>query len=1277
MPDLRAFVDFLLSNPRETLPAIAADPRKPAPLRRLAAHGAWLAPDSPLEAAMLPLAAPLGTLGLANEGMESAGDALAGEAFLLAMQPLIHGPGADTNPALADLVRASQHGAGHPGRVLDELRRSDDKLTSYVAGATSLAANPGNFLAPAAKAAQARNLPRLAAVLGAADEAQTLGAGKGIAALAERRAARRAATVAANASPDLDSQAEALAELLQRPSPQSTGLVPTPSVLTPPSRLAAIAPDLDIYLRSFLRDPATFDPQRFRAEALANSPAQSFNRFAAEGWPRLQAGAVTPDEVLGAAVPTRLSIRRGGVGDAAVDKLQGTYPELLPLLDRSRVIGGEDAGKLRPEDIAAHLLMNTDEGRAVARAIKQGDHGALGPALERFRKVWPGSIMGYDEATLHDLANKLNPLTEFLNDRASRGAAPGNLADELIQGGIHNGKETRPKGIAAGKVPFMLNDLGAGQQNPTFDSQVIKRLVGGATPATYRTFLRALYPEELVAGITDGMRHQFFWDSIKGGGMTGHEGKRAIMAHTRAGGTLGAAPPGGLMPAGMARALVGAGAGGIAGGVGGFATEDDGATMEERLDRAMLGAIAGLGLGGAVANPRQLAGMPRAIAGALAQFAKSPPAQLQNTLFEGALWREAFEEGALGWQAAKGTPSAGAKDFLKGGDAQWRRQIVTTLRNLQLDAGTLWIALKEFGAEYGVTRADVLARVAENRAARQAERAAPGSLDKVAKLGAVGQDLADLGLVDLIDDAEGLADLLGTNPIAAMTGGAQSVPLSRWQRTVAGAGIGWASGATKVSPVAPLIGAARGYFDPFITSVFSYLNGLQHNSFREAMFRGALARDLPGLAGDFLDNLDAAGVDTAALRAKGWRFSADEVKAAVGATNPALADQMASDWRVQVEGLVRKDAQAVNHLAGDFSDKTKRGKLANWSSRIFPFSSWAINYAPTLAKIAVRHPIATSGVLLALIRDAQAAEREGRKGYSIGTIPISTEAPLIGGLVRARLGGQQGTLRLDPLAAVLPWGGELIAGIDAGEDKTLYENAKALAAPLGLNPHPIIDAAAFAFDQNFATPGGLSRTKGVEEALGELLGDLGVPSLPGSQVALNALRGRVSPDADQASGYDPVLRRYAELYFAKYGRTLSDPKSRKDLTEPIPDLWEQAEDEVARSGLVGGLLSVGTPLSATAQSRERVAADKAKSGLPHPYGELQGLSGPAKTKAEKENEAYTKKNPAADTHKNAHPLGRARAMLAQWEAENSIVRKVDPERYARERAAERKRLGLK
>jgi len=75
-------------------------------------------------------------------------------------------------------------------------------------------------------------------------------------------------------------------------------------------------------------------------------------------------------------------------------------------------------------------------------------------------------------------------------------------------------------------------------------------------------------------------------------------------------------------------------------------------------------------------------------------------------------------------------------------------------------------------------------------------------------------------------------------------------------------------------------------------------------------------------------------------------------------------------------------SEKIAQLFGDFRDKGANATVADKAigvvGRLFPFASWGLRYAPTLATIAARHPRATQGLVGYLASEAQQAKAEGR-----------------------------------------------------------------------------------------------------------------------------------------------------------------------------------------------------------------------------------------------------------------------------------------------------------
>lgn len=933
--------------------------------------------------------------------------------------------------------------------------------------------------------------------------------------------------------------------------------------LSPAQRasLLQIAPEFDAQLRSFARDPAKFDPVRFRSEALANATADDLSNFFAENLPNIQAGNLSRDEVLAAIFPTRLSIRRGPVGERGVEKVTSAYPELADQLGAARIAGGPDSGKVRPEDIAAILLRQSDEGRAIAAAIKAGDHGALARALERFKAVWPGSIMGHEGATLHDAANKLGPLTDFINQRASHGAQPGTLAEELIAGGPD---VPRVAGIAQGKVPFALWQIGAGQGRPTFDSKVIAALKEGATPATYRALLEELYP---WARQDMGKAHQLFWDATQGA-QTPHTGLRGLQEAVRGGETLGA----------------------------GFDL------------RGALGKVPGMAPG---STYRKLAD-------------------------------RAWEDGNVGQAAAVArNATTGLWPGLRGIVQTWRRDMVQHPRNILQDEGygrMVIRALQSGAAEYlAPLRADLV-----DRLKLTGWDAEPALIRD--PLAAIGKEGYVPRLGDSMADAERkLANELSAKQSAVASGILSAANPSAIAQNALGLGLG----------------IGKGYQAARRKAVFETVNGFQQASFRRAVFLDELRRNLDTLTARFRaeygDALPASGL-----------FSPDQVRAALG-------NEAANVWQGYTDAAVRLAEGRAKFLLGDYSRKVAGERLAGGA---IPFMSWAVRAYPVALAMAAEHP----GVALAVYRWYTMDDHDpARKPYERGTLPVASGNPLMGALASILLGGASGEARLDPIGTFTPVGAELFtAPADTGYDQTPYQRAAEGLGRVGFGFNPLVQSLAYVLGWDNKPSSAVSRTQGIENGLGLLPLNPRLPAV--GKLALDKARDVVS--GGNASTYDPVARRFAELVMQTRGKPLSDP-SNADLLEAVGDednpLWQQARREVLLSGLAKNVFSLTSPTGATTATDQAVAARRAVAGLPFRPADVRAAEAETPLLADvmaNANRGYTLAHPAADTYAVASERSAAYAALDRWEEANRGLTRW-PGLYAVAKAREQERLGLK
>ncbi len=739
-----------------------------------------------------------------------------------------------------------------------------------------------------------------------------------------------------------------------------------------------------------------------------------------------------------------------------------------------------------------------------------------------------------------------------------------------------------------------------------------------------------------------------------------------------AGGGMGLTPYGGLPSALATRTLLGAGGGGLlggaAGGVAGYAQGDRG---DQLLTDASQGAALGLGLGaaGGAALPR----LEQATTAALAQAGQRLPGILDDTVLDPATIAKAHGLAAAAQRAGMTSKGVGFGELPKLAESQWRAQATATAKNLAQDAGNVALLVHQFGPEFGATRGDVKTMFAQLRDNL-------GNPDRVAGYGDAGALLQDIGQGHLIDPKTGLSGLVGEDLISAAN--EQTPRGSLLQRTLLGGGIGLANAATRISPLAPLTGAVRGALNPYVSTFFGTLNGLQHNAPRVAFLQKTLERDLPQLANDFLGDLASTGVNTQALEALGGRFGPDDVKAAVMAQagRGNLATQAATEWGLWTEALVRQRSDRIAHLFGDFRDKgaaaTIGDRVVGDIGKIFPFATWSIKYAPVLAEMAANHPRLTAGIAGTLVADAARAREEGRKGYTVGTIPISTETPLLGLGARALLGGQAGTARINPLSLISPYGGDSIVNDESANSyQTPYQHLTNLANRVGMSPHPLIQAAAYATGQDFKGPNNLSRTAGLEE-VGQLLpGALGT-TMPSLQNTLDAARQAISGKGSAA--IDPIERRYGELVLDQTGKPAKDTANVHYLLRDTPEaqaLYEQAKRETILSGAAKNTTSLLSPASITTRAADAEAAAQSRAPLTEAQNLVARLPPAEAAALQSRIDAYKQAHPETMVYDAATKMGRAQAIMQAWEQQNRALQRV-PAFYNYQRQIIGEQLGL-
>lgn len=212
---------------------------------------------------------------------------------------------------------------------------------------------------------------------------------------------------------------------------------------------------------------------------------------------------------------------------------------------------------------------------------------------------------------------------------------------------------------------------------------------------------------------------------------------------------------------------------------------------------------------------------------------------------------------------------------------------------------------------------------------------------------------------------------------------------------------------------------------------------------------------------------------------------------------------------------------------------------------------------------------------------------------------------------------------------------------------------------------PVIGALAYILGSDYRAPGSLTRTKGIEDALGLLPGNINLPDLGGG--ALRLARSKASPlfaatELGQAVGatgdanptiFDPVARRYGELVLNETRKSVDDPENRAylyDLAAGTGPLYQQARKDVLLSGFAKNAFSVSSPVAAAVQSEDARKMKVARSGIPYDYAALQAIGAldiPSyMTEAKLQNRQYAQANPASAAY-NIGSRDEARAVAAQ------------------------------
>jgi hypothetical protein len=457
---------------------------------------------------------------------------------------------------------------------------------------------------------------------------------------------------------------------------------------------------------------------------------------------------------------------------------------------------------------------------------------------------------------------------------------------------------------------------------------------------------------------------------------------------------------------------------------------------------------------------------------------------------------------------------------------------------------------------------------------------------------------------------------------------------------------GFAQSALGLLAGGPVKGAANTWWRPF----FNAVNGSMNQTFREAA--------LVGEAGKFAAKgrqalIDAGYTAFKALPEDGLIHARDVEK--------MLGTREAKVWQAVQKNAMGLGEGRVRFLYGDYSDASKTG-LKGFVERklgtVVPFASWAIRAYPVALEMAAEHPLIALGLVRASQELAHGAGEDDRPGYTAGMIPIPDKAGLL-------TGGQGSTTYLDLIGGISPVGGDMFAPADKNQQpQNPYQEVSQGLQKLGLpGPNPLVQSLAYIMGFDYKSPGALSRTQGMENALALIPGNPDLPDIGGG--ALRLARSKVSPlvagtdigallgaEADTSpSQYDPIGRRFDELVAARTGKRLDDPANKAyllDLAFGRGDLYEQAERETLLGGAARNIASMSSPVGVATQTEDNRRARAATGKVPFDYGDIAAL--PQGTAARRQAEQARKAALAADPWAEPYGIG------GRQEAQDELMR---------------------
>lgn len=652
-----------------------------------------------------------------------------------------------------------------------------------------------------------------------------------------------------------------------------------------------------------------------------------------------------------------------------------------------------------------------------------------------------------------------------------------------------------------------------------------------------------------------------------------------------------------------------------------------------------------------------------ALTGAAAGAALATPGGRRNVEFAGNLAREslaaqrqAFTTGEtrINWDNISGT---------------WSAQTVQNVRNLTQEALSSVPMLLNSGGK--------LRTVMENaNAVKDAYNAGVrGGFDLLPTR--VRDRITRLGLTD--DKGAPLVPELGASFLEAT--GRLEKALNPFVGAMIGAGLSTATPLGSVPLAGVALGAAKEFLRPMQQVAYETLDGITKAAFRSAVWEVAADDAAREAARIFNASVRARTGRALTLPADGY-FSANDVRQALGNVPSGTKQALAGEWERLARAANATAEQAAKDAFGDFS---KMSGAEKGLRKVVPFSSWVLRALPIAGKIAADHPAFTLALLGVLVDDAKQADKEGRPGYQVGTIPIDSNTPVVGKVADVLTGGRGGTARVSALSGLLPVGGQMFAAEEGDADDTLYQKVERWMNRAGFSFNPVIQATMYAVGQDWQRPGAMSRTANLEQAL---------PGPDVASIAQGPLDFIRKQTGNSVSTTTPTERRIAQLVYEETGLPINHPENAAIAAatlDPNHPLVQRAERETQEGNVAKNLASLTVPVTVQANTdlEQRIGAARQAA-------KEAGTDGPPKppTPDEAARIAIMQKNyplqyaleqkatatqgdPLTQVYRGADQRGRSYQALQAWEDENAGLRYFAPTAYNAQKTLLMELLGIR